>query len=224
MSAKYKLWTQCPDYKVIEAAQNNSKKYRDTCLKLHAGVLLMLTNNTDVANQKANRTVGYLQMVKLKPSFGESDIDIINMDGYRARVVYALKVASLVCKHENGTKTFEVQARDVNCVADYPMELLPGRIISQCIDLKANVFPVLINHATTGHKLQGKTIWNLIVSSWSNSKNWPYVAISHVRIHNSLFLCKPLNPSKDYSYDNCLKTMMEKMKKKAPLDPDDEYY
>lgn len=88
----------------------------------------MLTDNTDVANQKANGTVGCLQMVKLKPGFDESDIDIINVDGYWVRAVYASKVANLVCKHKNCNNTFEVEARDVNCVAEYPMELLPGRI------------------------------------------------------------------------------------------------
>jgi hypothetical protein len=49
----------------------------------------MLTDNTDVSNQKANRTVGCLQMVKLKPGFGESDIHIINVDIYWVRAVYA---------------------------------------------------------------------------------------------------------------------------------------
>lgn len=36
MSAKYKFWTECFNYKVIEAVQKGSKKYRDTCLKLHS--------------------------------------------------------------------------------------------------------------------------------------------------------------------------------------------
>jgi hypothetical protein len=90
-------------------------------------ILLMLTDNTDVSNQKANRTVGCLQMVKLKPGFGKSDIDIINVDIYWVRTVYAWMVAALVCKHENGNISFEVEAWDINCVAEYPMELLPAR-------------------------------------------------------------------------------------------------
>jgi hypothetical protein len=187
MSAKCKLWTECPDYKVAELARQGSKKFRDTCLKLHAGVPLMLTDNTDVTSQKANGTVGYLQSVKFKPGYDESDIAIINIDGYWVRAVYTSKVAALVCKHENGHNTFEVEARDVNCVAEYPMELLPGKVTVRDVNLKVNVFPVLVNHATTGHKLQGKTKQNLIVSSWSYSRNWPYVAISRVRTHLGLF-------------------------------------
>jgi hypothetical protein len=92
------------------------------------------------------------------------------------------------------------------------------------VNLKVNVFPVLVNHAMTGHKLQGKTKQNLIVSSWSYSRNWPYVAISRVRTHRGLFLREPLDPSKDYSYDSRLRRMMAKMTKKTPLEPDDDYY
>jgi hypothetical protein len=224
MSAKSKLWTHCPDYKVVEDMGEDSKKYRDTCLKLHSNAPVMLTNNTDVENQQANGTVGHLQTVKLKPEFGEDDIDIVNVDGYYVRAVYASKVACLVCKHENSNRTFEVEATDTNCVAEYPMELLPGQVTWQHIDLKVNVFPVLVNHATTGHKLQGKTKENLIVSSWQYSVNWPYVALSRVRTHKGLFLWEPLNHMKDYKYDDCLWRMMDKMRKKAPLDPNDEYY
>jgi hypothetical protein len=36
-------------------------------------------------------------------------------------------------------------------VAEYPMELLPGQVTWRHIDLKVNVFPILVNHATTGH-------------------------------------------------------------------------
>jgi hypothetical protein len=133
-------------------------------------------------------------------------------------------VACLVCKHENSNRTFEVEATDTNCVAEYPMELLPGQVTWRHIDLKVNVFPVLVNHATTGHKLQGKTKENLIVSSWQYSVNWPYVALSRVRTHKGLFLREPLNRMKDYKYDDRLRRMMDKMRKKAPLDPNDEYY
>jgi hypothetical protein len=164
----------------------------------------MLTDNTDVANQKAKGTVRYLESVKLKPGFDESDLDIINVDGYWVRSVCASKVKSLVCKHENSNKTFEVEATDTNCMAKYPMELLPGKYVERCIDLKVNVFPVLVNHATTGHKLQGKTKSSPIVSSWSYAMNWPYVALSRVRTHGGLFLREPLDPKQDYSYDSHL--------------------
>jgi hypothetical protein len=161
-----------------------------------------------------------LDKVILKAGVSEDDIDIINVDGYFVRSIVASKVKCLVCKFEDSRKTFEVEAKTANCVAQYPMELLPGMVTLQKINITANVFPLLVNHATTGHKLQGKTKQSLFVSSWSYARNWPYVAISRVRTHLGLFLREPLNPSKDYAYDSRLKRMMDKMKKKAPLDPE----
>ena len=50
-------------------------------------------------------------------------------------------------------------------------------------------FPILVNHACTGHKLQGQSKHHHLISSWSYTTNWPYVM---------LFLRKPmeLNPEK----------------------------
>jgi hypothetical protein len=31
---------------------------------------------------------------------------------------------------------------------------------------------VILNNATTGHKLQGKTIKSLVIAEWSRVKNW----------------------------------------------------
>jgi hypothetical protein len=219
MSAKMKLWTKCPDYRVVDVS-DRSEKYRDTCLKLHNNIPMMLTDNMDVPNQKANGTLCFLDKVILKAGVSEDDIDIINVDGYFVQSVVASKVKCLVCRFEDSMKTFEVEPKTANCVAQYPMELLPGMVTLQKINITANVFPLLVNHATTGHKLQGKTKQSLFVSSWSYARNWPYVAISRVRTHLGLFLREPLDPSKDYSYDSRLKRMMDKMRKKAPLDPE----
>ena len=41
-------------------------------------------------------------------------------------------------------------------------------------------FPVVLNHATTGHKLQGKSLDALVIAQWSRTKNWAYVVISRV--------------------------------------------
>jgi len=189
------------------------------CLKLHSNIPMMLTDNTDVEGQKANGIVCFLDHVLFKPSILEDDINIINVDGYWVRSIAASKVKSLVCHFENSCKTFEVEAVATNCVVQYPMELLPGKIMEKQVNMRVNVFPLLVNHATTGHKLQGKTKKRLLVSSWSYQRNWPYVAISCVKTHDGLFLREPLDPTKDYSFDSRLERMMKKMRTKAPLDP-----
>jgi hypothetical protein len=63
---------------------------------------------------------------------------------------------------------------------------------------------VIVNHATTGHKLQGKTVKSLVIAEWSKVKNWAYVVLSQVKAIGGLFLMKPipedidLLPPKEY--------------------------
>lgn len=49
-----------------------------------------------------------------------------------------------------------------------------------------------MNDATTGHKLQGISVNELIIVSWSFEENWIYGMLSRVRTLNGLFLLKPL--------------------------------
>ena len=54
--------------------------------------------------------------------------------------------------------------------------------------MRANQIPIIVNNATTGHKLQGTGVDNLFVHAWSYKRNWPYVILSRVRQRNGLFL------------------------------------
>jgi hypothetical protein len=65
----------------------------------------------------------------------------------------------------------------------------------------ANQLPVVVNNATTGHKLQGCTKKNIFVNCFSYAKNWPYVVLSRVKTRKGLYLRLPLDKSKDYSVD-----------------------
>ena len=53
-------------------------------------------------------------------------------------------------------------------------------------------FPFNIANATTIHKLQGRSINNLMVSNWSYKPHWMYVALSRVRTSGGLFVRVPL--------------------------------
>ena len=52
--------------------------------------------------------------------------------------------------------------------------------------------PINMNDATTGHKLQGMSVNQLLVTSWSFMENWIYVVLSRVRTLKGLFLLKSL--------------------------------
>jgi hypothetical protein len=62
-----------------------------------------------------------------------------------------------------------------------------------------------MDHATTGHKLQGKTLKSLVIAEWSaRVKNWASVVLSCVKTLSGLFLMSPIledinfGPAKDY--------------------------
>ena len=54
-------------------------------------------------------------------------------------------------------------------------------------------FPLNISNARTVHKLQGRSIDNLVVSSFDYTDNWIYVVLSRVRTIKGLFLTSELN-------------------------------
>lgn len=50
------------------------------------------------------------------------------------------------------------------------------------ITMKATQLPLLVNNATTGHKLQGSSVDNIFVHNWSYVTNWVYVVINWVYV------------------------------------------
>ena len=63
-------------------------------------------------------------------------------------------------------------------------------------------FPVLLNDATTGHKLQGMTKDAMIVTSWPKwalFKNWEYTVLSRVRTLEGLYLFEPISMTKSFA-------------------------
>jgi hypothetical protein len=69
-----------------------------------------------------------------------------------------------------------------------PIKLMPGEKTREVVWATVNRFPLLINHATTGHKLQGQTKPSLYISEWHYGANWPYVVLSRVKTLKGLFL------------------------------------
>jgi hypothetical protein len=105
----------------------------------------------------------------------------------------------------------------VACKINLPIELIPGEKMRKTIRATINRFPVLINYATTGHKLQGQTKSSLYISEWHYGVNWPYVILSsRVKTLKGLFMRTPLRASFDLSLDPRLTRMMTKMRQKAP--------
>ena len=84
--------------------------------------------------------------------------------------------------------------------------------------MKGNQFPLISNSCTTGHKLQGCTVDDILVNSWHYAANWVYVVLSRVRTMAGLYIREPL--SKDlskYKKPSAMKQMIESFKERIGM-------
>ena len=220
-SARHILWSQCKDTDVTTGGKK-SKKYVDPFLKLYNYIPMMFTENTDVPNGEANGTLCFLVKIYLIEGVTEDDFELINIDGFWVRTIDASKVDYLLCRFAQSDKQFKVRAQMNQCSISMPIELIPGMKTRHPVSANMNRFPVLTNHVTTGHKLQGQTKENLLVSAWYYGKIWAYVVLLRVRRLSGLFLRTELDPSHDFSLDPRLVRMLSRMKHKAPTPFRDE--
>ena len=121
-----------------------------------------------------------------------------NVNGFWVRTVYASEVESIICTLSGTSKLLELKAEEKQYEIGIPYDRPDQRIVQKiCI----NQFPIMLNTATTGHKLQGQTVESLLVNDWFYGSNWPYVVLSRTRTRMGLFLREELDSSKDYSVD-----------------------
>jgi hypothetical protein len=80
--------------------------------------------------------------------------------------------------------------------------------------------PVIVNHATTGHKLQGKTVRLLVIAEWSKVKNWAYVVLSRVKSLNGLFMTKSFPEDIDFSPASNYLDMMQHLRQMILATPE----
>ena len=86
--------------------------------------------------------------------------------------------------------------------------------------------PILVNNATTGHKLQGSGVDSLFVHGWSYVTNWVYVMLSRVKQRSGLFCRKPLSLDlTKYAMPEALTRMMNEFRTQASAwYPNDDQY
>ena len=83
--------------------------------------------------------------------------------------------------------------------------------------MKATQIPILLNNATTGHKLQGCGVDHIFVHNWSYVTNWVYVMLSRVKTMQGLYARNKLTTDlSKYATKESYKAMIRKFKKKKP--------
>jgi hypothetical protein len=206
---RYYIYEYCADHRVRARIKGRRGHFVDPMLKLYYHVPLMLVSNEDVPNGHANGTRVLLEAVVLKE---QCNTETLTIDGLKCPSVEATSIEHLVCSLENNSeKIFLIQPKTFLCTVKAPVPRQFGGCTNSSVTftISINQFPLLVNNATTGHKLQGQTKKKLIISVWSNKKNWNYVALSRVQTRKGLYLIKPLPYNTDFSMSNELKQMRE---------------
>jgi hypothetical protein len=188
-------------------------------LCLFSGCSLMVSQNEDVLNGIANGTVCKFRKVVLKQGV---ELEKIRMHGYWVHAVTMdaveyIEVEWEDCNHFEGKFCLRPQVAAFK--VKYPICEF-GLTTRMQASIELQYLPVLVNHATTGHKLQGKTVQSLVIAQWSKVKNWAYVVLSRVKTLAGLFLTKPIPEDFDFSPPNDYLEMMENLRKTILATPE----
>jgi hypothetical protein len=205
------LWEQCSDGHVAQGTRR-----ADPFLSLFHGCELMVNDNIDVKNGIANGTCCTFKKAVLKPG---QNVQKMKVHG---RWVYAVDIDDHVDQHillrfdksyhPTYQGTFKLRPRERCFLVEYPME---GGVEGKTrlpVNLQLNHFPILGNFATTGHKLQGKTMKNLIIAEWRDTVNWAYVVLSRPKTLAGLFLLEALPDTISFEPAPEYLSMMERLR------------
>ena len=219
-----KLWKNCTEDHIVNSEY---EPRMDPVLKLYKNCPVMLPKNIDVKNGMANGTRATVNKVVLK---NNETPKLVNYAGMPIQSVLASQVEYVELKYEKPTseaQTFTVspESRTFKAKMPVPEAMRIKEDEKDLLGMKGTQLPLLVNNATTGHKLQGATINSLFVHCWRYEKNWPYVVLSRVKTLQGLFLRDRLTQDlRKFDVPDKLKIMMREMRKYTPPDlTDDEY-
>ena len=121
---------------------------------------------------------------------------------------------------------FELRPMYRHCIVEFPMQLVEGAppVVIPGVQINFLQLPILANHATTVHKLQGRTVDSLFINDFNYKGNWVYVALSRLRSLDKLFLRRKLDRTQDLTPNGEIEAMLSFMRANKRLQnfpPDD---
>lgn len=201
----------------------------DPMLRLYEGLRVMLPTNNNVTLGQANGTQAFVRRLVLKPG-QQFQQTMLNGD-LPIRAVFASQIDFLELEHVSDRiqpSRFTLKPKEFR----FRAKILKPAVFRlkdnerEKIRMKATQLPIVVNNATTGHKLQGAGVDILFVHNWSYVTNWVYVMLSRVRTLQGLYTRKKLKDNiKIYEIPPKLKRMLARFKeRKAATVLTDEQY
>jgi hypothetical protein len=168
----------------------------DPVLKLYLGCRVMLPTNVDVHNGQANGTQAIVKNIVLKPNNSTRITYIANETPIPS--IFASQIDHIQLQHINpriDSPCFNIRPKTHTFKTKIQLQTttMTEAKLFENIEMKATQLPLLLNNATTGHKLQGSGVEQLFVHTWSYVTNWPYVMLSRVKTMQGLYARKLLS-------------------------------
>ena len=209
------LFEQCAE----SDCTNGGNKHCDPLLCLFAGCHVMGTENDDVANGIANGTTSKFRAITFKRGKRPSPI---KLHGFWVYAIDCGDVEHIELEWHDSLfqGRFKVKPKSRCFTVNYPITEC-GRKMRVRTKILMYQFPVVLNLATTGHKLQGKSMDELVIAQWSRLRNWAYVVLSRVRTLAGLYLTSPIPNDIDFTPDPLYLAMMERLRAKILAIPND---
>ena len=200
------IYSCCGDCHV----KDSNGKWHDPMLKLYFGRPLSITQNLDVGNCIANGAMCKFKGIVLKEGLQpETAFTPILYDGYHVNTVDVSSVEFLVVEMIDGDagKNVSLKAEAVSATVQFPFAWDTPEITNKTKRISRHIkfsqFPVNIANARTVHKLQGRSLTSVVISTFDYTGNWVYVVLSRCATLGGLFLRKKLLKTKPMS-DLCL--------------------
>ena len=183
------LLDQCGDSDIT----NGSRAFVDPALNFFHNIPLMMNTNARIEEELANGTPCRGLYIKIKRG---CKFVRENWEGCLVNTIFANQVEYIMCMHEGkNAKYFIVKPETRQC--KIKLRLWNNTVLDK---IKITYLPINLSISTTGHKLQGKTLNNLVVNSWGyRCTHWVYVVLSRVKTLKSLILNVKLDENSDYS-------------------------
>ena len=197
-----------------ESNTKSGNKRVDPFLKLFSKCELMYGHNDDVYNGVANGSTALLEKVVLHEGRKPHKIR------YNGYYVFAVNAEDVKYMQLQWTKdsafsgSFTVAPKTLTCRSTMNVRI-DNKEEKNDIVVTILQFGVLNNHATTGHKLQGKSVDSLLVGEYNTTlPNWIYVVLSRVRKLKDLYLLKKLPEDISSTPNQQMTDMMERLRKR----------
>ena len=185
-----RIYDECGDGRVKRSDETKI----DPALKFYYKVPLMMTSNKRLNEALATGTSCYGMYIKLKEGCSYKKG---NWGRYMVNTIQASEIQYMICKREKVStgqqQYFKIKPEQCQVTAK-----LKDIVDIPIIDISVQQFPMNSNIATTCHKLQGKTLDNLVINSWNyRVENWVYVVLSRVSTLNGIVINEKLDKNKN---------------------------